>query len=191
MNFQTSKDLVGEFSYNRSYLQALISGSNLTASLVVDENGDTVDEHGGSKLLGGPIDKLWLGVLRQNAQIVLTSGETFRAESYRMPRNASLAIATKKGVDIGSLSPSAGQQVVILSDFEDLADCLPYLRGLGYRRIHTEFGEHGVQRLARTPELKLFLSSLSHAGIRKYAERHSVSFTELTSIDGLMLAVVN
>ena len=86
---------------------------NLVAAL----GGQTTGSDGTSDGLTGGIDRLLLAALRRSADVVLVGAGTLRAERLRMPRTATLAVATRRGdLDAAALpEPTAdGRRALVL-----------------------------------------------------------------------------
>jgi len=155
-------DPFGSFpSEPADYFKELVSGFAVTASLVADEQGNTVSELGNSKGIGNATDLTLLIALRRQSQVILTSGKTFRNDQYTFPKNADLAVLTRQDVEIEA---PFGQKLMVLRD--GYASSLKELLALGYERIHTEFGVSGITELIRETQLDaLVLSSKSLSGL--------------------------
>ncbi|HEY7854399.1 MAG TPA: hypothetical protein VIB80_04705, partial [Aquiluna sp.] len=112
-----------------------------------------------------------LKTLRAKSEVVLTSGLTARAEGYKMPRHADLAIFTARGVSQLGLKPRAGQKLQILTpplvtSYEAALHALK----TQYQHIHVEFGLQGA--MAVRNEIDLFvLSSTQQQGIDMFVEK--------------------
>lgn len=183
-------DRFGAAEVSPSFLNALVAGAELTASLVVSEQGDFVDAEGTSKGLGSPADRVWLGALRRQSQVVLTSGATFRAEAYRMPKTADLAVLTRKQLDSSHLEPKTGQHFHLLGGQDSYRSSISTLQGIGYERIHVEFGPAGMKELLSSgPSISLFLSGPSHKATELAAQKLGVSSIQLCETDGLSLSI--
>lgn len=79
------------------YLDAhAASASMRTASLVLSESGEHVSILGSSKGLGNDLDLRWLIALRRRAMLIVTSIKTANAESYQLPKRASLLLLGRK-----------------------------------------------------------------------------------------------
>jgi len=167
-----------------SLLDAMISGFRFTASLVVDRNGSSIGPNGNSQGLGNATDLELLKALRRNSEVVLTSGKTFRADKYRFPSSADLAVLTREGV---SIAVPEGRRLILLSggyqrSFEELRDA--------YGAVHVEFGEAGIRELSSNGHLDaLFVSSTSASGVEAYLSREGLEGARFDLAD-LFLAVV-
>lgn len=167
-----------------SLLEALISGFRFTASLVVDPKGSSIGPNGNSKGLGNATDLELLKALRRNSKVVLTSGRTFRADQYRFPSAADLAVLTREGV---SITVPEDRRLLLLSggyqsSFEELRDA--------YGAVHVEFGETGIRELVSNRYLDaLFISSTSADGVEAYLGREGLDGARFELAD-LFLAVV-
>ncbi len=167
-------DPFGSFSARvETYFKELVSGYDLTASLVCDENGNTVNREGSSAGIGNQTDLALLIALRRKSQVVLTSGETFRADQYRFPKFADLAVLTRGSIDI---AVPVGQHLLILDSSYSRA--IGDLISRGYLRVHIEFGLTGIQELVSQSRLDaLFLSSTSLQGVHMLAQKLGVTPT--------------
>lgn len=171
-------------------LQDLIEGSSITTSFVVDPQGKSINETGNSAGIGNQTDMLLLRALRANAQIVLTSGLTARADRYRMPRTADLAIFTRAGVASLELNPKPGQNLVLIDGQHapNYLSALQHLGTLGYQRIHVEFGVRGLMEILGHIELCV-ISSRDIAGPTAFLNATGITQTESFSLSDLFIAV--
>ena len=166
-------------------LKALVVGFRVTGSLVANSMGQTISKAGNSGGLGNRTDLQLLMALRRQSEIVLTSGATFRADEYKFPSNADLAVLTRGSI---ALSVPDGRKLLTLqsSYLESLAD----LRHFGYQRIHVEFGERGMKELVSAGAIdSLVLSSPSESGLELLARRFGVN-SENYLVEDLFVKVV-
>lgn len=155
-------------------LSELISASQITSSFVVNQRGLVVNDDGSSLGIGNDSDKTLLRALRANAEIVLTSGRTARADRYRMPKTADLAILTKHGVEELDLTPKDGQKLLVLSSaVGGFSGAIEHLQNLGYNNIHVEYGPTGFIETRDQIQL-LTLSGTSEDGIKLFAAHHNL-----------------
>ena len=181
-------DSLGEARVNRGFLSSLLAGSGHTASLVCSPSGEFVDSSGTSKDLGGQVDKLWLGALRSGVDVVLTSGRTYRAEQYRMPKRADLAVLSRQSVDQSNLVLSEGQSVFDFTN-SDYVKAAVELSNNGYERIHIEFGPTGISALVQSAfEFDLWLSGLSDTAVELGARKFGLEAQIIARVDGLSIA---
>ena len=161
-------DAFGSYKESDSVvLKELVSGFSITASLVCDAAGNTVSPSGSSAGLGNKTDLALLVALRRQAQVILTSGSTFRADKYRFPKHADLAVLSNGSVDI---EVPAGQELLIKNS--GYREALQDLKGSGYSRIHVEYGLTGISTLALAGDLDaLLLSSPSSSGVKALADQ--------------------
>lgn len=182
-------DSLGSARAHPSILEALVSGRRHTASLVCSPSGEFVDEHGTSKGLGGPVDKQWLISLRRSSAVVLTSGKTFRAEEYRMPKKSDLAVLSKSSVDTQTLNLQPGQRVIQFEHSSYSSAATELVRD-GYRRIHIEYGPQGMRSLIESGfEFDLWLSGDSDKAVQLGASHLGVNAQILLRVDGLSIAL--
>lgn len=103
--------------------------------MVVGPLGQFVDESGSSRGISNVIDRNLLIHLRTLSDVVVTGGETARLEQYRKPKNASLAIISRRPVGIVDaiiLTPPPTSEAASWSVIE--------LKRLGFARILLEVG---------------------------------------------------
>jgi riboflavin biosynthesis pyrimidine reductase len=139
----------------------LVSGFAITASLVSDQHGKTVSNDGSSTGLGNSTDLSLLVALRRQAQVILTSGKTFRSDRYKFPKQADLAVLTNHELDIAA---PTGQKLIVsnLGYQQTLTD----LKLSGYKRVHVEYGITGIRALLEAKALDaLLLSSRDKSGV--------------------------
>jgi riboflavin biosynthesis pyrimidine reductase len=138
-----AKDSFGEVSATedllRFFLQGLTRGVQVTASLV-SRSGQLIDSEGTSKEISWPEDKLLLSALRRNAEVVLTTGKTARAENIRMPKTAKLAVISNSGDLSGTRLEATNPDLLMLSGSVDSSEYIEHLESLGFRRLHVEYG---------------------------------------------------
>lgn len=163
-------DSLGDYQLASSaFFKQLVSGFAVTASLVCDEQGRTVSEFGSSKGLGNATDLELLIALRHQADVVLTSGATFRADEYRFPRSADLAVLTRQTVD---LEVPPGRSLHLINS--GFSGAVIELLNRRYEHIHVEYGLTGIAEVMANGLLDaLFLSSKSKAGVERLA--HSLN----------------
>jgi riboflavin biosynthesis pyrimidine reductase len=161
-------DAFGSYKESDSVvLKELVSGFSITASLVCDAAGSTVSPSGSSAGLGNKTDLALLVALRRQAQVILTSGSTFRADKYRFPKHADLAVLSNRSVDI---EVPAGQELLI--KHSGYREALQDLKGSGYSRIHVEYGLTGISALAQAGDLDaLSLSSPFPSGVKALSDQ--------------------
>jgi riboflavin biosynthesis pyrimidine reductase len=66
-------------------------------NFVLDQQGRTSGSDGSSDGVSNALDRLVLGKLRSQADLIVTSGETARVERYKSSRHAPIAIITRTG----------------------------------------------------------------------------------------------
>ena len=156
----------------------------ITATLVVGAGGEHVGPEGTSKSLGGQLDFDWFVAVRRRAEVILTSGKTYRDEGYRLPANAELAVFSRSMRD-SELAPG----VILISEGRatTFGKAVEHLLSLGFGKIHCEFGPTGFLGLAAEPMVEAYLSSDTRSGIEIFSARHGVEF-ELVSDKGLFIA---
>lgn len=178
----SSRSYVGEAPL---LMQALTSGLPLTLSLVVDEFGTTINDQGNSSGIGNQTDLELLKALRLNADVVLTSGKTFRADSYKFPKSADLAVLSRFEPQI---AVPVGRRFSWLR--VGFVESVTDLRAAGYERIQVEYGASGLEALLESNlPLTLFLSSTSAQGLNIFLRKHDLQAWQL-KVNDLFLAVV-
>ena len=137
-------------------------------NFVVSLDGAAAAE-GGSDALSSPTDRLILGVLRRQADVILVGAGSVRVEGYRRPRTAALAIVTASG-DLTGHRLETGQGVHVFCPEEHAShvlaqlpearihpfsssralvnEVLSVLRSLGYDRVVCEGGPQLAAQLA-------------------------------------------
>ena len=162
------------------YFRQLVSGFAVTASLVCDESGNTSSSDGSSNGLGNNTDLALLVAMRRQAQVIVTSGKTLRADNYRFPKSADLAVLTNQQVDI--VAPEGQQLIVSNSGYVQMINDLARS---GYTKMHVEYGVTGIKELISRHVLDaLLLSSKQLTGIRLLSKQLKVSpiFIELDDL---------
>ncbi len=86
----------------------------LRTNLVAGVDGGARGHDGTSDSLASPADRRILGAIRRAADVVLVGAATVRAEGFRVPKTARLAVVTASG-DVGSatLAPHDAQRVTV------------------------------------------------------------------------------
>jgi riboflavin biosynthesis pyrimidine reductase len=165
-------DAFGSYSTSAGdFFKQLATGFQVTASLVCDAQGITVDGIGSSKGIGNLTDLALLVALRRQAEVILTSGATFRADEYRFPKSADLAVLTNKDVDIAV--PTGHRLHQLNSSY---VAAVEDLRRLSYTRIHVEYGFNGISELVNRRKLDaLVLSSPTRQGVPILAAKLGVN----------------
>jgi riboflavin biosynthesis pyrimidine reductase len=148
------------------YFRQLVSGLNVTASLVADGQGNTVTAMGNSSGLGNSTDLALLIALRRQSQVILTTGKTFRSDQYKFPKQADLAVLTNQEIDI---AVPDGQRLIL--SHSNYLQALTDLKSSGYSRVHVEYGLTGIRSLVQSNALDvLLLSSQTRSGVSALAQ---------------------
>lgn len=164
----TLRDYFGLAELSDSYLDAALAGSKVTASLVVGPAGEAQDELGGSKQLGGETDLIWLRALRAKADAVITGGNTYRTENYRMPKSADLVVFSRNQL----LAPEGfadSPRFRLLEPETSILDSIAMLK-LDYPRIHLEFGPKTLLPIISSLGVGAWVSSQFEQGIKRFCE---------------------
>jgi riboflavin biosynthesis pyrimidine reductase len=164
---QQVSDAFGVFPTNvDEYFRQLVSGLNVTASLVADGQGNTVTAMGNSSGLGNSTDLALLIALRRQSQVILTTGKTFRSDQYKFPKQADLAVLTNQEIDI---AVPDGQRLIL--SHSNYLQALTDLKSSGYSRVHVEYGLTGIRSLVQSNALDvLLLSSQTRSGVSALAQ---------------------
>jgi riboflavin biosynthesis pyrimidine reductase len=99
-------------------------------NMIVGAHGEFVDETGSSKGLSNELDRKLIGHLRRRSDVVVTGGNTARAEEYSVPSHCALAV-------ISSSFELTDERYIRLPN---PAEALETLRGKGFERILLETG---------------------------------------------------
>jgi len=159
----------------------------VTASLVVDDMGQSTSELGNSQGIGNEKDLELLLWFRSRAEIVLTSGITAEAENYKYPSRAELAILTNSKRNYPRLSESM-ERVTFLSN-QSFAQAINSLKDMGFTKIHTEFGATGFKSLA-DESVSCFVSSKTQQGITEFLGHSNLLPVDNFSLSELQIARV-
>jgi len=165
---------------------------HLTASLVLGQDGNHVDVNGTSKLLGGPADLELLKYFRSRSSWVLTTGATARAERYRIPSKAKLAVLSRQGELALPETLDASEVTVLGSDFPmSIASAILHLENLDPGGIHLEFGPQTLLTAhAEIDRLQIILSSEHETGASNFAEANNLVLGKSQVVDQLFISQV-
>ncbi len=165
---------------------------HLTASLVLGQDGNHVDVNGTSKLLGGPADLELLKYFRSRSSWVLTTGATARAERYRIPSKAKLAVLSRQGELALPETLDASEVTVLGSDFPmSIASTISHLENMDPGGIHLEFGPQTLlTALAEIDRLQIILSSEYETGASNFAEANNLVLGKSQVVDQLFISQV-
>ena len=165
---------------------------HLTASLVLGQDGNHVDVNGTSKLLGGPADLELLKYFRSRSSWVLTTGATARAERYRIPSKAKLAVLSRQGELALPETLDASEVTVLGSDFPmSIASAISHLENLDPGGIHLEFGPQTLLTAhAEIDRLQILLSSEHETGASNFAEANNLVLGKSQVVDQLFISQV-
>lgn len=105
-------------------------------NLVQSSTGLFADASGSSRGISTQADRKLLLELREQADVVVTDGETARLEKYRVPLACDLAVITRNGYT--PAQSSSKRRYVELN--EELNDALKSLQAMGYAKILLEVG---------------------------------------------------
>jgi len=165
---------------------------HLTASLVLGQDGNHVDVNGTSKLLGGPADLELLKYFRSRSSWVLTTGATARAERYRIPSKAKLAVLSRQGELALPETLDASEVTVLGNDFPmSIASAILHLENLDPGGIHLEFGPQTLLTAhAEIDGLQIILSSEHETAASNFAEANNLVLGKSQVVDQLFISQV-
>ena len=153
--------------------------------MVCDEFGSTISDNGSSAGLGNATDLSLLIALRRQSQVIVTSGKTLRADDYRFPKFADLAVLTNSKVE---LSAPEGQKLLL--DSTSYVGLVDRLLQSDYSRLHIEYGITGIKELIKHQRLSaLYLSSKHIAGLEALATELQVT-PAIIELDDLYVGLV-
>ncbi|MEY4994850.1 MAG: hypothetical protein RLZ65_699 [Actinomycetota bacterium] len=181
------EDSLGLASANQSVFHALVAGERISSSLVVDEYGATVDLSGGSKQLGGPTDLLWLKALRSRVNLVVTGGNTYRTEQYRMPKTAALAVFSRSGVKAPAGYEGSPRFLPQIGELASLSDQIKNLNQ-NFPRLHLEFGPQTLLPVLKELGIGVWVSSQYEVGLDRFREQNSLTAVHRIRVQDLYLA---
>lgn len=92
-----------------------LAADSVRINLVTTLDGRVAGDDGTSNSLTAGADRMILGVIREAADVVLVGAQSVRAEGYRLPKRAQLAIVTATG-DLGgaAIQPRDGAAPVLV-----------------------------------------------------------------------------
>lgn len=92
-----------------------LAADSVRINLVTTLDGRAAGDDGTSNSLTAGADRMILGVIRESADVVLVGAQSVRAERYRLPKRAQLAIVTASG-DLGgaAIEPRDGAAPVLV-----------------------------------------------------------------------------
>lgn len=124
------------------------------ATLVIDAQGNFVGLDGTSKSIGNHTDLQLLLALRSKASVIVTTGQTARAESYKPSRFAPIAIITRDPESLATLPllENAGvhETLFLCSDQDEPEAFSEYeasLKSKGFGRVLFEGGPKSLASL--------------------------------------------
>ena len=90
-------------------------GVRVRLNMIASVNGSSIGSDGTSETLTNRVDRTILGVIRAQADVVLVGAASVRAEGYRVPKRAPLAIVSSSGDLAGHrLEVQDGARVLLL-----------------------------------------------------------------------------
>ena len=91
------------------------AGIRVRLNMIASVNGSSIGSDGTSETLTNRVDRTILGVIRAQADVVLVGAASVRAEGYRVPKRAPLAIVSSSGDLAGHrLEVQEGARVLLL-----------------------------------------------------------------------------
>lgn len=140
------------------------------ASLLVDSDGNTVGPDGTSKSISNSTDLQLLLALRSKSQLIVTTGQTARAEQYRASRFAPLAFLTQQPETLAHLpaikEPGSHKNIFLQPDSTELNfDELGLrLNALGFSKMLFEGGTSSLGRMVTTASRSQLVLTISNFG---------------------------
>ncbi|MDG2497085.1 MAG: hypothetical protein P8M68_02750 [Aquiluna sp.] len=174
-------------------LERLFGKLAITASLVVDSEGNHIGPDGTSKSLGGPLDLELLLAFRKAAGAVLTTGKTARMENYRMPSSAALFVLSRQDRDSLPLAiRSESAKLIGSGTSSGLESAFKDIEQQGYSKIHVEFGPTTLVEMAKSQQkVRIFVSSDSESGAQHFADKHNLRTLHAIKVDYLYVTEVS
>jgi riboflavin biosynthesis pyrimidine reductase len=84
-------------------------------NMIASVTGSSIGADGTSETLTNRVDRTILGVIREQAEVVVVGAASVRAEGYRVPKRVPLAVVSASGDLSGHrLEPEAGSRVLLL-----------------------------------------------------------------------------
>lgn len=129
-------------------------------NMIVGTNGEFVDEAGSSRGLSNELDRKLIGHLRRRSDVVVTGGNTARAERYRVPSHCSLAV-------ISTSFELPGERYIRLPE---PVEAIETLRSHGFERILLETGPTLSRFFLETNQVDEFCLSVAGGELRVAAK---------------------
>ena len=150
-------------------------------NMVVNGQGEFIDENGSSRGISNELDRKLIGHLRRRSDVVVTGGKTARTEQYRVPSHCALAVISK--------SFSIEDEGFI--QLENPERALETLRELGFQRILLETGPTLSKFFLETDQVDEFCLTITN-GNRIVATKtvaalaSKLQLTEAMEIEGTL-----
>lgn len=142
------------------------------ASFAASETGSFVDEQGSSRGISNPSDYEVHMRLRSQAEMILTTGATARAENYRSSKFAPIWVVTGKPNEVRTLPLFTDESVFENRTFDSFPAALGEASSEDKKRILYEGGASSWLELSKVlPKWQLVLSAPSATGLHS-AEEH-------------------
>ncbi|MEY4988487.1 MAG: hypothetical protein RI933_120 [Actinomycetota bacterium] len=126
--------------------------SALVHSIALDSAGNYYGEDQSSKSISDASDNEWLMFLRSKADLIVTSGKTFRAESYRQSRFCPIVVISRT---VSQTIDSDTSRFPI--SFSTLEDCIDLIKRSG--KVLLESGPNlAVELASRGKDIVIALS---------------------------------
>lgn len=139
-------------------------------NMIVGANGEFVDGTGSSRGLSNELDRKLIGHLRRRSDVVVTGGNTARAEKYRVPSHCYLAV-------ISNSFNLNDERFVQLSNPETAIETL---REAGFERILLETGPALSKYFLETNQVDEFCLTVAGGDATVAAKTLAAFNSELT-----------
>ena len=139
------------------------------ATLVIDSTGRYVGGDGTSKSVANQTDLQLLLALRAKAEVIVTTGATARAESYKASRFAPIAVITRDKESLAHLplieEPGAHETIFLSSNLQGRGaqnDFSRTLKSMGFTRFLFEGGPSMLAELFKAEAPVLLVLSIAN-----------------------------
>jgi riboflavin biosynthesis pyrimidine reductase len=138
-------------------------------SYAIDADGGTISDAGSSSGLSSPFDLELLKSLRSQADCIVTTGKTARAENYKASKFAPIAFLTRKPLSlkgIPAFSKPGEFENILFSEFEDsvlFMEAKAALEKKGFKKLLFEGGASRLKDLVSQSKNVSLVASISNS----------------------------